>query len=222
MSDWQTKSLKCNDVSNQLVQPYVIYHASYSMYIHYTPYLPYTFTNDMERCLIIPTSSKRAEWVLNDIQYPIYHRHPAKLVWLFCSVQTHFSKDDKNIEKNTETFLVFLFLRWQCCDLIMTISYQCLKFITAEFHLMNFLCYIEHWMKPINFAWVLPWKLTEERFTGSSNSSVIDRIWKGAVSSGGENLGSELHQVKMGGLKNFCLVTQSGTRIKVRGLRSKL
>ena len=109
MSDWQTKSLKCNDVSNQLVQPYVIYHASYSMYIHYTPYLPYTFTNDMERCLIIPTSSKRAEWVLNDIQYPIYHRHPAKLVWLFCSVQTHFFKRWQKYRKeywNLSSFLV--------------------------------------------------------------------------------------------------------------------
>ena len=140
----------------------------------------------------------------------------------FAASKPIFSKDDKNIEKNTETYLLFLFLLWQCCDLIMNISYQCLEFITAEFHLMNFLYDIEHWTKPINFAWVLPWKLTEERFTGSSNSSVIDRIWKGAVSSGGENLGSELQQVKMGGLKNFCLVTQSGTRIKVRGLQSKL
>ena len=57
----------------------------------------------------------------------------------FAASKPIFSKDDKNIEKNTETFLLFLFLRWQCCDLIMTISYQCLEFITAESHLINFL-----------------------------------------------------------------------------------
>ena len=124
--------------------------------------------------------------MLNDIQYPIYHRHPAKLVWLFCSIQTIFSKDDKNIEKNTETILIFLFLLWQCCDLIMNISYQCLEFITAESHLINFLWIIKHWRKLMKLHEICHQSLQMggvNILLDQVDNSVIDRM--GAVSGGG-------------------------------------
>ena len=131
-----------------------------------------------------------------------------------------FSKDDKNIEKNTETFLLFLFLRWQCCDLIMTISYQCLEFITAESHLINFLWIIKHWRKLMKLHEICHQSLQ----MGGVNilldlvdNSVIDRM--GAVSGG--VWGSELHQVNMGGWENFFVVTEKWDRRQCKDWKKK-
>ena len=138
----------------------------------------------------------------------------------FAASKPIFSKDDKNIEKNTETFLVFLFLRWQCCDLIMTISYQCLEFITAESHLINFLWIIKHWRKLMKLHEICHQSLQ----MGGVNilldlvdNSVIDRM--GAVSGG--VWGSELHQVNMGGWENFFVVTEKWDRRQCKDWKKK-
>ena len=104
----------------------------------------------------------------------------------FAASKPIFSKDDKNIEKNTETFLLFLFLRWQCCDLIMAISYQCLEFITAESHLINFLWIIKHWRKLMKLHEICHQSLQMggvNILLDQVENSVIDRM--GSVSGGG-------------------------------------
>ena len=122
----------------------------------------------------------------------------------FAASKPIFSKDDKNIEKNTETFLLFLFLLWQCCDLIMNISYQCLEFITAKFHLMNFLCVIKHWPKLTKFACNQQWKLTDGRCEHPAGSSWQFSHWQNGSSFRRRKWGSKSHQVKMGGMEKLC------------------
>ena len=104
----------------------------------------------------------------------------------FAAYKPIFSKDDKNIEKNTETFLLLLFLLWQCCDLFMNISYQCLEFITAESHLINFLWIIKHWRKLMKLHEIYHQGLQMggvNILLDQVDNSVIDRM--GAVSGGG-------------------------------------
>ena len=138
----------------------------------------------------------------------------------FAAYKPIFSKDDKNIEKNTETFLLLLFLLWQCCDLFMNISYQCLEFITAESHLINFLWIIKHWRKLMKLHEICHQSLQ----MGGVNilldlvdNSVIDRM--GAVSGG--VWGSELHQVNMGGWENFFVVTEKWDRRQCKDWKKK-
>ena len=158
--------------------------------------------------------------MLNDIQYPIYHRHPAKLVWLFCSVQTHFFKRWQKYRKEYWNLSSFLFLRWQCCDLIINISYQCLEFITAESHLINFLWIIKHWRKLMKLHEICHQSLQMggvNILLDQVDNSVIDRM--GAVSGG--IWGSELHQVNMRGWENFFVVTEKWDRRQCKDWKKK-
>ena len=149
--------------------------------------------------------------MLNDIQYPIYNRHPAKLVWLFYSIQTTFSKDDKNIEKNMETFL----LSFSFFGNVATLYYECFLCMFRNLLQPNLIWWTSCELSNIGGNW---WSLHDGRFehpAQSNDNSVIDRM--GAV-SGGEIWGS----VKWEDWRNFCLVTQMWDEKTVQGLRSKL